>query len=214
MVAAGALYLVVLAAVAGAVRGGPPNQLARGYLKLLLAALMILAAASFGLPMPAASPRYWRLCQAALTLWALSFGFAADLSGHAALGLAAGLALALGLPPLVAAVAVYVVEYQRWQHGPADLLDLAGLVVAVVAICAPPAVSPLLAAGGPRALALGISWTAEGVLFVGALEAGVGWAHARVQMDYTILIGLLGCAWLLAPVRLGLVLAGHVSEPW
>lgn len=131
---------MVLAGVAGAVRGGQPNHLARGYLDLLLAVLVILAVASFALPMPAASRRYWRLCQAALTLFALSFGFAAaaDLSGHPALGLAAGLALLLGLPPLVAAVAVYVVEHQRWQHGLTALLDLAILVVAVVAICAPP----------------------------------------------------------------------------
>ena len=75
-------------------------------------------------------------------------------------------------------------------------------------------VSPLLAAGAPRALALGVSWTAEGVLFVGALWAGAGWVRSRVQMDYTILVGLLAGAWLLASIRLGLLLAGWVSEPW
>ena len=112
---------------------------------------------------------------------------------------------------LIAALATYVVEPQRWRHGLTTLLDLA---ILGVAICAPPAVSPLLAVGGLRALSVGVSWTAACALFAGALWAGAGWVRPRAQMAFTILVVLLGSALLLASLHLGLILIGHLAEPW
>ncbi len=209
-------YLLALGLIlAGLARGGS-NVMARGGIEVVDGILCLVVVVSFALGMAPTNRRYFRLIQASMALFAITFlaGGMFDLGSGRVADAVAGIALLAGAVVLLGAVVEYVSAHHTPHRGMAALLDLAILVVAVLALVAPLVLTPLAAQGGLRAFSIGAAWTVELALFVGTLWTGVGWLRSSEQMDFVFLIVGLGGAFLVASIHVGFEILGQPSIPW
>ncbi len=217
MVAGGAAaYAVLCLGVALASLNHLPNAPARATVELGLLGLCALATVSFARPLATGPEAYWRLLQVALVAmgWSYAFGAITDFGGGRTASALAGVGLLCALPPLVAALAVYTAAHCRSDHGLTALLDIAILVISLLAITAPPILAPLLHHGGLRALAVGVAWTCDLAIVAGGGWLTLGWLRPRDHPEFAALVALMGGALLVASLQLLLALHGAVIPPW
>ncbi|MDA8329906.1 MAG: GGDEF domain-containing protein [Candidatus Dormibacteraeota bacterium] len=213
---AAAAYLAALGAVAVGWLMGGGNGSARGWIELADAVLCGVVALSFHIKRGSFGRRYFQLLEAAMVMFGISFAGsgALDLLGSTALAMVAGGALIAGAVVLVAAVVHYVGEHHPSERRAASVLDLAILVVAVLALVGPLILVPLATTEGIRGFSVGLAWSLELAVFVGTVWIALGWVRPAQQMDFVALVGGLGGALCLASVHVAFDLLGHPSIPW
>lgn len=213
---AAAGYLVALISVTVGLLQGSGNVFARGWMELVDALLCGVVAVSFQIKLGSSGRRYFQLLQIAMVMFGISFtgSAAVDLLGSKVLAGATGGTLMAGSVALIAAVVHYVAERHPTERRIASVLDLAILVIAVMALVGPLVLDPLAATGGIRAFAVGLAWSLELAAFVGTLWIALGWVRPARQMDFVVLAAGLGGALGLASIHVACDLLGHPSIPW
>ncbi len=211
-----ACYLVALVLIgAGLARGGS-NLMARGGIEVVDGLLCLVVVVSFSLRMEPTNRRYFELIQVAMTLFGATFILDGvfDLGSGRPADILAGVALIGGSIALLAAVVEYISSHHSRQRGLTAMLDLAILIISMLALAVPLVLVPLLLQGGIHLFATGLAWAVEMTLFVGTLWITLGWLRRSEQMDLLFLVGGLGGAFLIATIHVGMALAGHPSIPW
>ncbi len=217
MALAGAgLYLLVVGALLRAFLLGVGPKSLRGGSEFLIAALCGLCLVSYSLPAPGGPRLFQKLIRAAAGFFAVGLALlgTADLvrtGGPVPIGTTF---VVIAYVLMAAALGAYLQDQLPPERGAAYLVDVAIVVVSVVALVGPLVMGPLATVAGARGVVAGAVWTAEMALFSAAIWAVAAWISARRQLDFTVLLWVLAGGLALGSAHLILVLGGNPSMSW